>query len=381
MKTPIKRLTLVLGATLAGLIVAEAALRLHNPFLLTGPLTPAYSAPCFEPGTYYWFRLKKNASCILRSNFGAFPDVAIRTNALHLRNGPVIVPKPPNTIRILFIGDSFTMGWGVEDRQAYPKLVESLLQSDYPHKRIEAVNAGLVYTSMGYDYLFLKNQGLALAPDIVVIGFYPFNDIYDSFMGSVWTQTDAQGLPTQIASRQSFVDSGGTLTTRSLWSRPDWPLGDWELVKLTGLLVDSAVPSKPEIYERICIYKADCHDLDEAKARIKQLFGAIIKLTRTANARLLVVLTPAEFQVTRGVRFSKYKIPYTLTPQDKDRPYVEFGQFLQQQNVTTIDLRPAMIAQADSKLYFDLDDHWTSLGHAVAAQTIADQLKTLLSKP
>lgn len=67
--------------------------------------------------------------------------VEARISSQGLRNAEVIVPKPPDTFRILAVGDSFTFGWGVDLPLAWLKLVEQSMS--LPGQKIEVINAGL----------------------------------------------------------------------------------------------------------------------------------------------------------------------------------------------------------------------------------------------
>jgi len=86
--------------------------------------------------------------------------------------------KGKNTFRILCLGDSFTMGWGVDDSETYSELLRALLQEKYKDINIEVIPAGGVFSNIldQADYYF--DKGRKLHPDLVVLQFYP-NDIYN----------------------------------------------------------------------------------------------------------------------------------------------------------------------------------------------------------
>lgn len=67
-------------------------------------------------------------------------DMAIELNSLAHRQAEFDLDKG-DRFRILAIGDSFTFGWGVEAREAYPLVLERWLDAASPES-VEVINAG-----------------------------------------------------------------------------------------------------------------------------------------------------------------------------------------------------------------------------------------------
>ena len=105
-------------------------------------------------------------------------SVRVTTNALGFREPRLPGPKPPGTIRIVALGDSFTQGYGVAEAEAYPRRLEALLRArDHAHA-YEVFNLGVPGTNPR-DYLGnLRAVGLAYEPDIVLVGVMG-NDVQD----------------------------------------------------------------------------------------------------------------------------------------------------------------------------------------------------------
>lgn len=76
------------------------------------------------------------------------------------------VPKSPSVIRLVALGDSMTFGDGVPDDATWPAQLESAL----PHT--EVANLGVPAYAHDQMYFALRNDGMALQPDAVVLGFY-----------------------------------------------------------------------------------------------------------------------------------------------------------------------------------------------------------------
>jgi lysophospholipase L1-like esterase len=93
-------------------------------------------------------------------------NVEIRLNEWGLRGGP-IAPVQPNARRILFLGASTTLGWGVRERDTVEKRLEKMLAA--VGQPAEVLNAGIGnYNAQRYVSLFLKRLTGLNPTDIVV---------------------------------------------------------------------------------------------------------------------------------------------------------------------------------------------------------------------
>src|SRR5215472_4056700 len=105
-------------------------------------------------------------------------SVRVTTNALGFREPRLPAPKPPGTVRIVVLGDSFTQGYGVDESDAYPRRLEALLGAWDRSRSYEVINLGVPGSSPP-DYLYnLREVGLAYHPDVVVVGVMA-NDVGD----------------------------------------------------------------------------------------------------------------------------------------------------------------------------------------------------------
>lgn len=102
-----------------------------------------------------------NASAVLQS-------VTIRTNEWGLRGGPV-TPKPaPGTRRVLVLGNSIALGWGVPEEQTIP----GVLQKQFNEARapVEVLNGGVGnYNAERYVRNFLSRLAPLEPTDILIL--------------------------------------------------------------------------------------------------------------------------------------------------------------------------------------------------------------------
>jgi lysophospholipase L1-like esterase len=173
-------------AVLLGLVIAvvgiEWAMRAFDLFGVNhGPNTLRYRAECLVP-TWFAADGSRDLDGTLfrhkpshRVDFGKF---AIGTNALGFRGPAISKAKPAGTFRIVVLGDSVVLGWGVDDEHTFCRVVEARLNVRNDGRRYEVVNTGHnAYDSM-QEAALLEREALALAPDLVLLVFIT-NDVVE----------------------------------------------------------------------------------------------------------------------------------------------------------------------------------------------------------
>jgi lysophospholipase L1-like esterase len=117
-----------------------------------------------------------------------------RINALGLRGRNFPVGKPANTSRILFVGDSFTFGEGVQDDETFASILQERLRSEAAdgERTYHVINAGVPGYNTKDEVLNLRAKWLDLEPDTVVLVFY-LNDAYDDSRFAALISGSAEG--------------------------------------------------------------------------------------------------------------------------------------------------------------------------------------------
>ncbi len=341
----------------------------------------SFSFRCFEEGDHRWIKMKKNATCMLKSMYDSFAPVEVKTNSQGFRNSPISPTKPERTKRVLFIGDSFTMGWGVREPDSFVRKTESMLKQHTVPYNIETINAGFTAAGPSGYYLSLKLDGMNLDPDIVVVGFYLGNDIL-SRKDVEWVKVDAQGLPDIVRSKTSYIDPTGQLRVKQLplqYHIPYLRQSHLFILIMKTLFPHANMPTQTElIQDTVCIFNKNCHDFDQGKSEIKMLFQAMDAQLKKQGKHLVIAIIPTHFQVHFTAEYkTRYDLP--LLPSERRKLNDEFIQYFTQQNIDYIDLLPHLLTHAgNERLYFNFDDHWNEAGHRVAAQTISEKLLPLL---
>ena len=107
------------------------------------------------------------------------------TNSKGTRGEEFSEEKPPNTIRIMTLGDSRTFGWGLGEDETWSAVLEKLLQERVePPTQVEVINAGVNSYSFAQMNVYFREIGVKYDPDFVVLGD-----------ANLWTQFSENNSP------------------------------------------------------------------------------------------------------------------------------------------------------------------------------------------
>jgi hypothetical protein len=159
------KLALAAAATALALLVGEAALR------IAGISYPNFYRPdsergwSLQPGAEGWWRKEGLAY--------------VRISSAGLRDVEHAAAKPPGRLRIAVLGDSCAEALQVPVEQTFWKLLERRLAScpAAGGRSAEALDFGVAGYGTAQELLTLRRQVWRLQPDVVLLAFYPGNDV------------------------------------------------------------------------------------------------------------------------------------------------------------------------------------------------------------
>ena len=100
-----------------------------------------------------------------------------RINSDGMRDREHAPAKPPGTVRIAVLGDSFAEALPVEQDKAFWAVMERELARAVPGKKIEALNFGVSGYGTGQELIMLRRHVWKYQPDIVLLAFFTGNDV------------------------------------------------------------------------------------------------------------------------------------------------------------------------------------------------------------
>jgi hypothetical protein len=163
-----KKLLLLSFGLLFGLLISEISLRVLG-----------YSYPLFYTTDYdRGFALQPG----IEGHYQREGESYVRINSDGLRDREHAKAKPAGTVRIAVLGDSFSEAMHVPIEQTFWSLLERKLQecNAFPGKQVEVINFGVSGYGTAQELMTLRQKVWAYSPDLVVLAFTTYNDIYDN---------------------------------------------------------------------------------------------------------------------------------------------------------------------------------------------------------
>ncbi len=162
------KLLVILASIICALFIAEIALHVVGytyPIFYTTDTARGYALrPCMQG----WYRKEGTAY--------------VRINCAGLRDREHTLAKPPDTLRIAIVGDSYAEALQVPVADAFWAVLEQNLQGcpACGGRTVEVINFGVSGYGTAQELLTLEQQVWAYAPDVVLLAVTTNNDITDN---------------------------------------------------------------------------------------------------------------------------------------------------------------------------------------------------------
>lgn len=196
------------GGIVAGLVIAELALRiagisaLPQGIFFMGDPDRGWAQRPGASGIWYF---EGNAS--------------VTINSQGLRDSEHAFEKPPGTLRVAVVGDSFAAAFQVDQSDDFSSVLQRALERcpELKGRRVEVINFGVNAYGTSQELITLERKVWRYTPDVVVLAYYA-NDIYDDSPALKKLYPDYVGGP-----RPYFYYAGGRLVEdRSFAAQPDF---------------------------------------------------------------------------------------------------------------------------------------------------------------
>ena len=425
--------SLLLVAFGFALLLSEVMVRVFFPPLPTVNIFSAENMKLFyvfDP--LLGWRKKPNHRGVVTSAFNEF-TVLEEFNSRGIRGPEYPYEKKQGEVRILVLGDSFTNG----DMVPFEELLTERLKvglKNGGHKTYEVINAGTNGYSTDQELLYFQHEGRKYSPDLTVVMFY-YNDIWWNIQPKyrvghkpLFRVKESKLLLTNVP----LPPPDGKLLLTNV---PDPSTSEWTFLRrlkhlltqksMLYLLVRDRVKSSFDLYTlAVALHLAERPIADEirppgqgqAVKRELPLLGyipeefkvfetsydsevlqawdlteAILRELKTATAsvgsRLLVFYIPSKASIY-SESWAATKRRYGIKNDDGwdiERPGLVLKSICKRNDIDYIDPTEVFKREAEKlrsegkKLYFDIDNHWNSLGHKLAGEVLLKHVLTDLN--
>jgi hypothetical protein len=271
--------------------------------------------------------------------------------------------------RVLFLGDSFTYGTGVDDNQTFAARVQKALSA--AQLSVEVLNAGCPGKGTDYALKCFQTVGRKFSPDLTVLCFF-CNDFEDNSWGQYYNIG-----PRGELSAKTLKCGGSTLKT-VLAHLPgyNW-LISWSqaanLVKQAGvkLLVKQFPKTGPEATNGLVVsYTPGPHGYaTPAHKKITELYvGQLNAAIQQAGGSLRICYIP----IAQEVR--DYQRTHTISADERAMLQIAADNGMLLWSLTPL---LALSGQPIDRLYYP-EGHWTAAAHALAARYLSRQIASRL---
>ncbi len=380
-------LLLLVGGFILGLLIVEAALRLLGysfPNLYT---TDQYRGFALRPGAEGWWRREGEAY--------------IRINSEGLHDREHTKQKPPHTLRIAVLGDSYAEALQVPLEKTFWAVLENRLSAceRLAGRKVEVINFGVSGYRTALELITLRRQVWEYSPDIVILAFTTGNDISDNSRAL----KGAEDVPYfihrdgQLALDDSFLNSRTFRLRQSILNRPLRWLRNYSRVAQLAFDAYLAIANPlasgrqqqqqgeaskgAEAGQLTAIFKEPSDPVwKDAWQVTEELLLMMRDEVAQGNAKFLVVTLSSGIQVNpdptlREEFMKRMKINDLSYP---DRRIKALGE---REGFHVLNLAPSLQTYAERQKIFLHgfgrtlgDGHWNESGHRAAGEMIAQDL-------
>lgn len=311
-------------------------------------------------------------------------DTDYKINSLGLRDKEYSVQKPPNTFRILMVGDSFTEGDGVYSNETFSKRLEEKLQALHSPVKFEVINAGVGSYSSLLEYLYLKNYGLQLQPDLVILNF-DLSDVYDDLSYTAIARFDEKGIPVGvIPSKEEHGLLKGPLATIKDWFKNNLRLYNFIRIRITPqleLMKREGNFTGDIHHDKYALLRENYRDADSNWALTHEYLLLTRDLLKEGEIDFWMTVYPYGLQVhpkewQGGRTYWQFKqdTVYSTWPQEK------LEEWATAKGIKTINVCPDFKALSRTvfPLYLNNNGHWVAAGHQLVADILFRNLQPYL---
>ncbi|MCF8275100.1 MAG: SGNH/GDSL hydrolase family protein [Flavobacteriales bacterium] len=326
-------------------------------------------------------------------HIGAEYSVEEQINSQGIRGPEYSIEKKRDEYRILILGDSFAEGYMVEFNELFSQQLKNRLSKEYPDRIIEVINAGTGGYSTDQELLWLEQQGINYAPDLVVLMFYQ-NDIWFNSQGWYYRgykpffnlKNDTLTLQNVTVPKPDLSNENGQSLLKELEifkrgqivaSKLKYHLTKSQFPNpLKNAIQTKNIPSEYSVYRKV-----GNSEVQNAWETTRHLLAKMKQLTDSIGSELLVFYVNPREELYPVV-WENMQATYALadTTFSVSTPRAKLDQVCSHEGLllydATTDLKHARdsIKELNEMLFYTLDGHWNPIGNAIVGELLQKKI-------
>ena len=261
-------------------------------------------------------------------------------NSLGFRDYEYSVEKPKGVFRIFVLGDSYSYGQGLEMTETYSKVLEKTLNDKYPSKHFEVINSSFLGLDTEKEFQRLKNEGIRLSPDMVILG-YCLNDPSHNSGITQWREEEEKEKIKILFNNKRLLEIS-------------------DLYWFLKMKVDELLSTRIFTRSFLKLYDKNSQGWKD----FENSFNKICILTKEKDIPLLVVIFPYFYQLNENYPFS--------------RAHSQIKELCGKNGVKVLDLFDSYMGIPDKSLWvkttLPINTHPNAKAHQIAASEIFNEI-------
>jgi hypothetical protein len=275
----------------------------------------------------------------------------------------------PTDYRVLFLGDSFTYGLGVNDDQTFAARVEQELRAG--RLSVEVMNAGAPGKGTDYELKCFQTKGRKFHPDLTVLAFFG-NDFQDNARGEYYNI----GKRGELRVNSLDCNRGAIKSVLNRLPAYNW-LISWSqaanLVKQAGVdfIVNRAHKTGPDATSDLVVSytRSASGYTTAANKRLTQIYVENLNAAvNQAGGALMMFYIPISQEVL------DYRQTRAISPDERAIQRIAADNGMMLWSLTPL---LAHSGQPIDRLYYQ-EGHWTAAAHEMAAHFMSRLIQSRL---
>jgi hypothetical protein len=280
------------------------------------------------------------------------PNVYLKTNGQRFRNKTDFTTKVPNgRIRVICSGDSFTLGYGVDNANTWCSLLELI------DPRIQSVNMGQGGYGVGQAYLWYKRDGAQLDHSMHIFSF-----ITEDFKRMM--KKSFMGVPKPLirVRNEEIVVKNTPISRLSFHKIHEKYLKFFNIVRLVDKVRGASFSdnlNKPSV-----LIQEDMEEL------IGKVFDNLKTINTSRNSKLILVHLPTQYEY----RNAYYENLYQFVRQEAKKKGITYLNLVREIRRLSSSEMEKFFFQKDIKDFAYSKGHLTPIGNLFVAKKISKTL-------